>query len=248
MRRFFTEPQNIKDDMIEIFEDSKHIEKVLRMKCGDTILVFDGTGMEYTAQFTSIEKNICRAKILSKEFSLSEPGIKITLYQGLPKSGKMEVIVQKAVELGVHMIVPVVMDRSVAKINTPEQGREKSKRWQKVSLEAAKQCGRGIVPKVCEPIDFKKAIDELSLKQLSVMPYEELGHQGQNGLKVLLAQNNSATDIGIIVGPEGGFSQNEVDLAAEKNINTIGLGKRILRTETVSGAIIPVIMYDRGEF
>ena len=113
MRRFFTEPQNIKENLIEIFEDSRHIEKVLRMTTGDRVLVFDGTGTEYEAELISIEKNICRAKVLNKSISLSEPKTQITLYQGLPKSGKMELIIQKAVELGVCRIVPVIMDRCV---------------------------------------------------------------------------------------------------------------------------------------
>ncbi len=248
MRRFFTEPQNIKGDEIEIFEDSKHIEKVLRMNCGDHILVFDGTGVEYTAELISIEKNLCRAKVLSQSVSLSEPKTQITLFQGLPKSGKMEIIIQKAVELGVCKIVPVIMDRCVVKINSKSAAIEKTSRWQKVSVEAAKQCGRGIVPQVTEPMLFDEAMSVLQKYDLCIMPYEELGHKGENGLKALLKENPSAVQIGVVVGPEGGFSEREASLAQKMGINTVGLGKRILRTETVSGAIIPVILYERGEF
>lgn len=248
MRRFFTEPQNIKEDLIEIFEDSRHIEKVLRMTTGDRVLVFDGTGTEYEAELISIEKNICRAKVLNKSISLSEPKTQITLYQGLPKSGKMELIIQKAVELGVCRIVPVIMDRCVVKINSKSVAAEKTQRWQKVSVEAAKQCGRGIVPKVSEPINFDDAVNEMQNSDLAIMPYEELGHQGKLGLKALLKDNQTAERISIMVGPEGGFSEEEAEKAQEKGIHTVGLGKRILRTETVSGAIIPVILYQRGEF
>ncbi len=248
MRRFFTEPQNIKGDIIEIFEDSKHIEKVLRMNCGDHILVFDGTGVEYTAELVSIEKNLCRAKVMSQSVSLSEPKIKLTLFQGLPKSGKMEIIVQKAVELGVSEIVPVIMDRCVVKINGKSAALEKTQRWNKVSVEAAKQCGRGIVPKVLEPVTFDEAVGQMSGMDLAIMPYEELGHQGNMGLKALLDENKSAVQIGVMVGPEGGFSENEASRAVQNGINTVGLGKRILRTETVSGAILPVILYAFGEF
>ncbi len=247
MRRFFTEPQNIKGDEIEIFEDSKHIEKVLRMNCGDRVLVFDGTGVEYTAELVSIEKNLCRARVVSQSVSLSEPKTQITLFQGLPKSGKMELIIQKAVELGVCEIVPVIMERCVVKINS-KSAAEKTARWQKVSVEAAKQCGRGIVPKVSEPICFDEALTKMKELDLTIMPYEELGHQGQNGLKALLKANESAASIGFIVGPEGGFSEGEASLAQKMGINTVGLGKRILRTETVSGAVLPVILYERGEF
>lgn len=248
MRRFFTEPQNIKDGIAEIFEDAKHIEKVLRMSCGDEVVVFDGTGFEYLARLASIEKGVCRAEILEKNLSLSEPKTQITLYQGLPKSGKMELIVQKAVELGVARIVPVAMDRCVVKINSKSAGEEKAARWNKVSVEAAKQCGRGKVPVVEAPVDFKTAIAQLSGMQLSIMPYEMLGHDGQMGLKKLLAENRDAVNIGILVGSEGGFSEEEAAFAAANGINAVGLGKRILRTETVASAMIPVIMFDRDEF
>lgn len=248
MRRFFTESQNIKDGVAEIFEDAKHIEKVLRMKVGDQLLVFDGSGFEYHAKLIQIEKNFCRAEIFHKELSLSEPTTRITLFQGLPKSGKMELIIQKAVELGVSEIVPVVMDRCVVKINSQSAAEEKAARWNKVSIEAAKQCGRGKIPQVSVPVSFEEAVRLLSSKDLSIMPYEELGHQGQLGLKNLLSQNQTAKCIGILVGPEGGFSTEEADLAQKSGISTVGLGKRILRTETVASAIIPVIMYDRNEF
>ena len=248
MRRFFTEPQNINGNIAEVFEDSKHIEKVLRMNCGDEILIFDGTGYEYHAVLKEIGKNVCRAEILDKSLSTSEPSVKITLFQGLPKAGKMESIVQKAVELGVFEIVPVEMQRCVVKINSKSAGEEKAARWNKVSVEAAKQCGRGIVPNVLPPASFDHALSRLSGMQLAIMPYEELGHKGENGLKALLEKFSNAKEIGILVGPEGGFSEEEAEKAMGLGINAVGLGKRILRTETVASALIPVIMFDRGEF
>ncbi len=248
MRRFFTEPQNIRGDVAEIFEDAKHIEKVLRMNCGDIILVFDGSGFEYTAELISIEKRVCRAKILKKEKSLSEPETKVTLFQGLPKSGKMELIVQKAVELGVTRIVPVIMDRCVTKIANREAAAEKTARWNKVSVEAAKQCGRGLVPEVLEPVEFNRAVEMMCELEVPIMPYEELGHQGKVDLKSILTENESAFEFGVLVGPEGGFTKEEAEYAIENKIKAVGLGKRILRTETVSGAIIPVIMFHKGEF
>ncbi|MBQ7960656.1 MAG: 16S rRNA (uracil(1498)-N(3))-methyltransferase [Clostridia bacterium] len=247
MRRFFTEPQNISGGVAEIFEDSKHIEKVLRMNCGDRILVFDGSGTEYIAELVSIEKNLCRARILEETQSLSEPQVKITLFQGLPKSGKMETIIQKSVELGVFEIVPVIMDRCVTKIANKSAGEEKAKRWNKVSVEAVKQCGRGLIPKVLEPVSFEKAIEMMKELDLSLMPYELLGHEGKTGLKKVLSDKPDATSFGILVGPEGGFSDEEAAFALENEITAIGLGRRILRTETVSGALIPIIMFDRNE-
>ncbi len=247
MRRFFTEPQNISGDLVEIFEDSKHIEKVLRMSCGDRIIVFDGSGMEYVAELISIEKNFCTAKILEVSKSLSEPETQITLFQGIPKSGKMETIIQKSVELGVYKIVPVMMERCVTKIANQEAGIEKSKRWNKISVEAAKQCGRGLIPEVLAPVSFDEAVEMLRNIQVPLMPYEALGHEGQRGLKDILASNPQAAEFGILVGPEGGFSDSEAEYAIQKGIKAIGLGHRILRTETVASAVIPIIMFDRNE-
>lgn len=247
MRRFFTEPQNIKGNIAEIFEDAKHIEKVLRMSCGDKILVFDGSGAEHTAQLISIDKSVCRAEILETNVSLSEPQTKIWLFQALPKSGKMETIIQKAVELGVFEIVPVMTERCVTKINNKAAGEEKAKRWNKVSVEAVKQCGRGLVPRVQEPVTFEKAVEMLGSLEIPLMPYEMLGHEGQKGLKGILDSNREAKEFGIFVGPEGGFSDYEAEYAVEHGIRTIGLGRRILRTETVASALIPMIMFDRDE-
>lgn len=247
MRRFFTEPQNISDGIAEIFEDARHIEKVLRMNCGDEILVFDGTGAEYTAELISIDKSVCRAKITETQFSLSEPKIKIRLFQSLPKSGKMETIIQKAVELGVYEIIPVMTERCVTKINNKAAGEEKARRWNKVSVEAVKQCGRGLIPKVLEPVTFETAVEMMKSLQLPLMPYELLGHEGQKGLKEILNSNPEASEFGIFVGPEGGFSDSEAEYAVENGIKTIGLGRRILRTETVASALIPMIMFDRNE-
>lgn len=247
MRRFFTEPQNISGGIAEIFEDSKHIEKVLRMSCGDEIIVFDGSGTEYKARLISIEKSVCKAQILEETPSLSEPDTKISLFQGLPKSGKMETIIQKAVELGVYEIVPVMMERCVTRINNKAAGEEKAKRWNKVSVEAVKQCGRGMIPKVHEPVTFKQAVEMMKSLQVPLMPYEVLGHEGQHGLKEILSSNPEAVTFGIMVGPEGGFSDSEAAYAVKSGIKAIGLGRRILRTETVASALIPMIMFDRGE-
>lgn len=248
MRRFFTEPHNINGNKAAIFEDSRHISQVLRMNCGDEILLFDGSGWEYKASLVEIDKKVCYAEILEKNLSLSEPRTEITLFQGLPKAGKMETIVQKAVELGAVKIVPVEMDRCVTKIKNADAGREKALRWNKVSLEAAKQCGRGRTPEVSEPISFETAMCEMKKFDLSVMPYEELGHEGKVGLKEVLQTYKDAKKIAIMVGPEGGFSKDEASLAADSGVCMVGLGKRILRTETVASAVIPVVMYEKNEF
>ena len=133
------------------------------------------------------------------------------------------------------------------KIANKAAGAEKAKRWNKISVEAAKQCGRGRIPKVCEPVSFEEAVQMMQKFDMPIMPYEVLGHQGKQGLKELLASDKEAKTFGIMIGPEGGFSDVEAELAMSRGVNAVGLGRRILRTETVSGALIPMIMFDRNE-
>lgn len=245
MHRFFTEPKNIDNDTVYIIDDASHITRTLRMKIGDKIMVFDGTGKEYICTLSGTEKEKCTAKIESEVFSASEPDIKITVFQGIPKSGKMESIIQKSVELGVFKIVPVDMERCVVRLNNKQKQAERIKRWNKVALEAAKQCGRGIVPEITEPYSFSEAIEYAKQLDLTVMPYEILGHQNDRSLKKMLSEEFNT--IGIIIGPEGGFSDAEAELALNNKIKLTGLGKRILRTETVSSAVISIIMYEKNQ-
>ena len=232
--------------MIEITEDAAHISKVLRMENGDRILVFDGSGAEYEAEITEIGGGAIRARIVTEQTSEYEPDIQVTLFQGIPKSGKLETIVQKAVELGAYRIVPFRADRSVAKIPDGSKGEQKIARLNKVAREAAKQCGRGLVPEVTMPTSLSEMINMLSALDMSVMLYEELGHAGERNLKQILKQ--SAKSIGVIIGPEGGFSASEAErLTALDNVYAAGLGPRILRTETAGMAAISVIMYEKDE-
>lgn len=246
MRRFFTEPKNISGNTAHILEDAAHITRVLRMKLGDEILLFDGTGFEYTAVLTVLDSHECRAEIRERCFSRQEPSVQVTIFQGIPKSGKMESIIQKSVELGAVSIVPTATERCVAKLEQGKKETEKIKRWNKISLEAAKQCGRGRVPVVEHPISFSEAITRLKGLELALMPYEVLGHKGDHSLKKIL-QSNADTKIGILIGPEGGFSDQEAQNAENAGIHLIGLGKRILRTETVASTMLSMIMYERNE-
>ena len=244
MRSFFTEPENIYENKIVITEDASHIKNVLRMNEGDEILVFDGTGKEYKAEISLVGSSEVVCKILEESFCASEPQVKVTLFQGIPKSDKMEQIIQKSTELGIFDIVPVKMDRCVAK---PQKIAEKLKGWNKISREAAKQCGRGRVPRVLEPVDFCRAVSKMLEKDFSVMPYEALGHMGERVLKQILKAHRGNTNIGIIIGPEGGFSDSEAEYAKNSGIIQVGLGKRILRTETAGSAILSVVMYEYDE-
>ncbi len=245
MRRFFTEPENICGNHVKIIEDASHITRVLRMEVGENILVFDGTGYEYTVKLTDLNQKECHGEILDKKFSEQEPSVKITIFQGLPKSGKMESIIQKSVELGASSIIPTATDRCVVKLDQKGK-KEKTKRWNKVSMEAAKQCGRGLVPVVEEPISFSEAVSRMKEMDLALMPYEVLGHQGECSLKNILKENDGK-EIGILIGPEGGFTEQEASFAQDNNIHLVGLGKRILRTETVASAMTAMIMYEKGE-
>lgn len=252
MRRFFTGPENINGGSALIYEDAAHITRVLRMKIGDRILIFDGSGKEYTAELSEVTDKCCRANILSVAESAQEPKIRVTVYQSLPKSGKMEEIIQKSVELGAYSVVPVAADRCVTKLDGGKRQTEKLKRWNKVAVSAAKQCGRGILPAVQPPITFKAAADKMKQGDLALMPYEILGHDGVSNLKEILTAfgdkpHNPNAEIGIIIGPEGGFSDSEADYAESCGIRFVGLGSRILRTETVSCAMLGMIMYELGE-
>lgn len=246
MRRFFTEPENINENTAVILEDASHITKVLRMNSGDEILIFDGTGYEYLASLTLVDKDRCVAEIISSSFSKQEPEIKVTIYQGIPKSDKMEGIIQKSVELGVHSIVPVQMDRCVSKLDGGKKQAEKLKRWNKISVEAAKQCGRGILPQVEEPLSFKEAISKMTKSGLAIMPYEVLAGEDNSTLKNILSSTDEK-EFSVIIGPEGGFSNGEAAIAKENGIHLVGLGPRILRTETVSSAILAIIMYEKNQ-
>ena len=245
MRRFFTDPENINGNEIRIYEDASHITKVLRMNVGDEFIVFDGSGYEYRARLESINPKECIASLIDKTESDAEPQIKVSVFQGIPKSGKMETIIQKVVELGACEIIPVEMARCVVRLDG--KGRiEKTKRWNKVSVEAAKQCGRSVIPKVLEPVPYKTALEMMKKLDLSLMPYEVLGHEGKHGLKELLKEFKGKS-VGVIIGPEGGFSDKEAKMAKSFDIHIVGLGRRILRTETVASAVVPIIMYEKDE-
>lgn len=247
MRKFFTEPENIQNGYAALIEDAGHITKVLRMSVGDEIIIFDGSGSEYHARLTEISKRVCRAEILETTPTVAEPKLSVALFQGVPKAGKMEQIVQKAVELGVSEIYPVMTDRSVVRLDSEKDKENKAERWNKIAQEAVKQCGRGRVPQVHLPISFLQALERMSNFDLALMPYEELGHAGQRGLKELLQKKNYQS-VAVLIGPEGGFSGAEVaEVTATGNPVTIGLGNRILRTETAGSTVLSAIMYENDE-
>ncbi len=243
MPKYFTEPENIKDGFIEIFSDeAKHILNVMRMEIGDTLTICDGQSNDYLCRICETGKNCLKAKIEETTKSESEPKTKITLYQGLPKSDKMELIIQKCVEIGVCRIVPVITERAVVKIEKGAKEDKKTERWQKIAESAAKQSGRGIIPAVERPMKFKDAIEEAVKNGEAIIPYE---NEKDRGLKEFV-KNSKAENIGIFIGPEGGFDTKEIEFAVENGVMSVTLGKRILRTETAGIVTSAIVLYELG--
>ncbi len=247
MSKFFVDKTSIKGNKIIISnkEDINHITKVLRLGQNSIIMLCDGIGNDYSVSIKDISKGNIETQILDKTLSLKEPHISVTLFQGIPKATKMEYIIQKAVELGVTKIVPVSTKRAVVKISEDDSGKNKISRWQRISYEAAKQCGRGIIPLITQPSSFKHAIKELAIMDVKLMPYE---NEEQKGLKQALKDINGVQikSAGIIIGPEGGFSEEEVSEAKLAHVNIVTLGPRILRTETAGITALSILMYETG--
>ncbi|MBE7053955.1 MAG: 16S rRNA (uracil(1498)-N(3))-methyltransferase [Ruminococcaceae bacterium] len=241
MQRFYITQDMINGENITVFgDDANHILKVLRYKEGDTLLFCDGEATDYFCTIVSTSKGEVVAKIDKTEKNNTEPPISITLYQSIPKGDKMEYIIQKCVELGVANIVPVESKRCVAKLKDDK----KLLRWQKIADEAAKQCGRGKLVKVCEPVSFKDAVKLPNDNTHKIIPYE---NEKDGKLKEVL-KNNKTNEISVYIGPEGGFSDEEIDIALKNNVHSVTLGPRILRTETAPLAVISAIMYELGDW
>ncbi len=245
MNRFFVNKENIGEDNIYLDnnEDLKHIKKVLRMKIGDEIEISDCDKFEYIGEIQEIEKDYVKVKILDKQKFAKEPSLKITLFQGIPKQGKMELIVQKNVELGINKIVPVFMQRTVVSDNGKMD--KKIDRWQKVSAEAVKQCKRGIIPEISGNIDFKNMVETLDKYDLVVFPYEnEEKRTIKEYLKNVTKNHKKIENIAVIIGPEGGFSDLEAEELMKKDVEPVSLGNTILRTETAGMATVAMLMYE----
>lgn len=249
MQHFFTAPENINGHEIMIRgEDVNHIKNVLRMKAGEEISISNGVDdNEYRAEIVSIQDNevVCRLMFI-KEAGVELPA-SIVLFQGLPKSDKMDLIVQKAVELGAARIVPVATGRSVVKLDD-KKAMSKCERWQKIAASAAEQSKRSIIPEVSMPVTFQTAVAEAEMMSVAAIPYELAEGMGTTGRFIdrikELAVNEIKPAIGIFIGPEGGFTEDEIRLAEDKGITPISLGRRILRTETAGLTMLSILMYE----
>lgn len=242
MSKFFVDYHDVKDSTIRITDkdDRKHMTKVLRLDVGDTVQISDTVQFEYTAEITVVEKDYIETRILDKQKFAREPKLKLTLFQGVPKQGKMETIIQKAVELGVYSIVPVFTDRSV--VIDHGNFHKKIERWQKVADEAVKQCKRGIIPQIQREMIFQEMLNDLIKYELILFPYENEEHDTiKDCLRKLTKKTQKAA---VIIGPEGGFSDKEAEALIQIGAQSVSLGKTILRTETAGMAAIAMVMYE----
>lgn len=243
VHRFFVPIQAIDQEKIIINgPDVKHIRQVLRLQEGDMLLVADGQGKEYLARIISVDPELVEALIVEEKENQSEPSLAVTLLQALPKGDKIEFIFQKCTELGVVRFVPVVSERCVVKLDGQKAARRK-KRWQRIVVEAAKQSGRGRIPHVDNLHEYSQAL--AGLGGLTLLLWE--GERSRGLKQVLKGLRPQPSVINILVGPEGGWTQVEVDKALDRGAIPVSLGPRILRTETAGLAAIAMVLYELGD-
>jgi 16S rRNA (uracil1498-N3)-methyltransferase len=244
--RFFVSADNIKGNSVLIDEEqTRHIEKVLRLKSGDIVKVFDGNGNEYQVRLQEKKQKILQAEILAQETTAEDLAINLTLVQGIARSEKMDFIIQKAVELGVRSIIPLQSEHSVARFDKEKEGK-KVKRWQKIAQEACKQCGRNHIPEVKPILDFPALMAQIGDKP-ALLCYEQEREAYFRTLLREQRENFCTRGLFLIIGPEGGFSPAEVETARRQGCFIAGLGPRTLRTETASLLACGIIMYEYGE-
>ncbi|MEL7608620.1 MAG: RsmE family RNA methyltransferase [Bacillota bacterium] len=238
MSRFFIEDIGAPGATVAVEgDDAVHIRNVLRLKAGDRVTLCDGGGREGEAVIRSFGPNKAILELIGVRENAAEPKHSVTLYQCLPKAGKMELVIQKCVELGIAAIAPVQSARCVVKLEQKDVAK-KIERYRRIALEAAKQSQRGAIPKVNEPVPIGK-IDP-GMHDLMIVAYEEETFP----LKEVLRANKDALDIGLLIGPEGGLERSEVDRLVSLGAKTASLGKRILRTETAGMATLAMILYE----
>lgn len=273
MSKFFVDPSAVSGAHIylENKDDLHHLRKVLRARPGMELDISDGDCWEYKTCLEELDENCAALRIIDKQKFASEPSTRVTLYQGVPKASKMETVIQKTVEMGVDTIVPVFMERTVV-VEKGNFGK-KLERWNKIAAEAVKQCKRGIIPRVTESYDVDKMLAELPDFDLIICPYENedgltikdflraapapgaAGAPSQNhagaghgSASVLtqgaMAPGPQALRVALIIGPEGGFSDGEIEKLKAAGAATVTLGKTILRTETAGLAALAMIMYE----
>lgn len=242
MSRFFVEPDQISHDgFITITgSDVKHMREVLRMARGDTFVACDSTGTEYNCELEAFLDGNAIGHVLAQRAGDTEPLVPVTLLQGIPKGDKMELIIQKNIELGVNTIVPVMMERSVVRFKDDKEKEKKVERWNRIAMEASKQCGRLKVPQVLRPMTLREALLRLEPGGLRLVPYE---NEQELRLKSVL-RDSRLSSVSFLIGPEGGIAEAELSALKTADFVSVSLGKRILRTETAGFAVMSAIRYE----
>ena len=244
MHRFFVPEENRTENEIVIHgDDVNHIRNVLRMTKGEKIMVSCGKGVDYECEILAVSDSEISLLIRDEKPAVSELPVEITLFQALPKKDKMELVIQKAVELGAASIVPVKTKRCVVKLDAKKE-EKKVTRWRTIAESAAKQSGRGVLPEVTAVKSFSEALSMANEMDYVMIPYELCEGMKESVLSFTEAsQIKRGGRIGIFIGPEGGFERGEVDAAVAQGIKPISLGKRILRTETAGVAALSILMF-----
>ncbi len=240
MPAFFINKEDIDGDFAFVRgDDAYHIARSLRMAVGDRLTLCDGCDTAFDCRLTKIRDELCECEILGSAPSKAEPPLKITLFMAYPKGDKLEVVIQKAVELGASVIVPFESERCIKRPKADKIDKQLA-RLQRIAEEAAKQCGRGILPKVSAPVSFREMLRLASECELSLFCYEG---EGAKSLKSVLDASGDIKSICAVVGSEGGFSPDEAALAVQAGLASVNLGPRILRCETAPDYILSAISY-----
>ena len=242
MHHFFVDPSSIEEGIVRIVgTDLNHMKNVLRMKPGEEVLISDGTGKDYNCQVKEYGAEEGILVILSENADSRELPSRIWLFQGLPKSDKMEVILQKAVELGAAGVIPVATRNAVVKLDA-KKAEAKIRRWQAIAESAAILSKRSYIPQVGPVMSLKEAFSYIEEQKfdLRMIPYEL--EKGMDGTKTVLEALAPGQQVAVFIGPEGGFDEEEIQLALKMGVKPVSLGKRILRTETAGPAILALLM------
>lgn len=240
MFQFFVEPGQIRaEEVIITGSDVNHMKNVLRMRTEEQVRISDNEGGDFLCEITKIESEQIILRVL-KPCEGTELPIHITLFQGLPKGDKMELVIQKAVELGVHEIIPVAMQNCVVKLDE-KKAKSKVSRWQAIAESAAKQSKRSMIPQIGAVRSFKEAAEYAKTMDVRLLPYEQ--ERGMAHTREVFRKIKKGESIGIFIGPEGGFSSREIEMVKE-DMEIISLGNRILRTETAGLAALSMLIYE----
>ena len=242
-RIYLPRPLATGDRCVAAADQVRYLRSVLRMADGDPLVLFNGSDWEFDAVVRSGPGEALLLEIIAQR-PVPRAGVEITLCQAIPKADKMEGIIRHATELGVRQIVPFVASRSVPRW-PPAKGSEKRQRWQKIAVEASRQCGRADIPEIAEISSFGAMLASASGAELRLIPWEE---ETARGIREVLRdpRYGGVSDFRLVIGPEGGFSRDEINLAEGAGFLPVGLGRRVLRVETAALAVLAILQYERG--